>query len=149
MKSIILCLLLIGMFFQNVSSNPGELLIVVANSIDCNLNSDFTDFLRSGWDVLIVHPSEFDAHRTNPYIVILGGHEAPEGTGELVETILTEEEKTLHTLVKLHVWQPHQVVVVIAGSEREETKKVCEENMKVVKRVNTATPGSRGRVRQG
>jgi hypothetical protein len=134
MKRTVLCLLLLGMFFQNVSSNSGNLLIVVANSIDSNLNSDFTDFLRSGWDVSIVHPSEFDAYRTSPYIIILGGHKAPEGTGELVKTILTEDEKTSDLItVKLQVWQPHQVVVVIAGSEREETRRACEENMKVVK----------------
>lgn len=123
------------MLFHEVSGS-GASVIVVANSIDQDCNSDFVDFLKSERDVNVVHPSEFELYSKSAYIVIVGGNEAPEGTGEIVDSALTEEEKVTTEegcmVVKLNVWQEGQVVVVIAGQEREQTKKACEENKKNV-----------------
>ena len=129
---IIICLLFVGMLlhFGSISCEPGEPVVVVANSIDSSLNSDFITGLESERDVIVVHPSEFDLYRNAVYIVILGGDRAPEGTGELVESIYTGAVSGC--VVELNVWRPHQVVVIVAGEDREETKTVCEQNKRRV-----------------
>lgn len=136
MKRIGLCLLLCGMLFHH-GSGSGEVVTVVANSIDREWNSDFVNFLKSERDVTLVHPSEFDVYMNSAYIVILGGNKALEGTGEIVDSMLTEEEKSSAAeegsmVVKLNVWRTGQVVVVLAGREREHTKAVCEETKEKV-----------------
>lgn len=131
---IVLFLLLLASLLQGVSSSD-ESVIVVANKVD-QLNADFVDFLRSNRTVLVVEPSECEAYLTSAYIVFLGGPKA-EGTGDIVERILSEEEKTEVStrggmIVRLNVWEYNQIVVVLAGPDREGTKKTCEENKKNV-----------------
>lgn len=131
MKLIVL-FLLCGMLFQGISCNPGEPIVLVANSIDSNLNSGIIDSLAEERDVIRVHPSEFESYKTSTYLVILGGTKAPEGTGDIVDSILTEKERiTLQEggmLVKLNVWHSRQVTIIMAGPEREKTREVFEEN---------------------
>ena len=136
MKRVILYLLLCGGLFQQIScpvSCSGGQVIVVANSIDSALNADFVESLQSQWDVLLVHPSEFEPYKTNNYVVVLGGSKAPEGTGEVVESILPRVNTAPGDMqVNLNVWYPGQVVVVLSGTDRETTRTACETNKKYV-----------------
>jgi hypothetical protein len=131
MKRVILYFLLCGGLFQQIScpaSCSGGQVIVVANSIDSALNTDFVESLKPEWDVLLVHPSEYEPYKTNTYVVVLGGSKAPEGTGEIVESILQESGTARDMQVNLNVWQPGQVVVVLSGADRETTRTACETN---------------------
>ncbi len=130
-KRIILCVILFSL--QTPVGSSTEPVVVVASSIDQGLNYDFIDFLSQEKNTLVVQPSEFEHYKTSTFLVILGGHNALEGTGEIVESILTTEEKTSvlekeNLIVKLNVWQNGQVVVVIAGPDREKTCTACKEN---------------------
>ncbi len=151
MKRIVICLLLCAVLIQKgVSDEP---IIVVANSIDRECNCDFIDLLEQNRNIIIVHPSEFESYKNNTYIIILGGHEAPEGTGGIVGSILTEEEKITVTeegcmSVKLNVWLSGQVVIVLAGREREGTEEVCEENKENVGSLFEGVETIRGTVKE-
>jgi hypothetical protein len=65
------------------------------------------------------------------YIVILGGNKAPEGVGDIVDTVLSDQEKSdiskdKRMLIKLNVWKEGQMVVFLAGPDREKTREVCQ-----------------------
>lgn len=122
-------LLLWGMLFPSISTGC-EPVIVVANSVDSELNSDAADLLAQD-HLLCVHPSAFDEYKTSGCIIIVGGNEAPEGTGDIVKSVITDDEALTISqgdmLVKLNVWKPGQVVVIIAGEDREKTREVFRE----------------------
>lgn len=130
MKEIVLiCLLLMGMLPAETSS---ETVVLLVNSIDRGLNSDFIDFLEADYDVALVDASGFEPYRSNKYIVILGGNKAPEGVGDIVETVLSDQEKNeisaeKRMVTKLNLWQQGQIVVLFAGPDREQTQVVCQE----------------------
>ncbi|MGC1122507.1 MAG: caspase family protein [Candidatus Methanofastidiosia archaeon] len=130
MKEIFLvCLLLAGML---PAGTPNESMVLLINFIDRGLNSDFIDFLEGNYNVTVVDASEFEPYRNSKYIVILGGNKAPEGVGDIVETILNEQEKNeigteKRMLTKLNLWHEGQVVVLFAGPDREQTRVACQE----------------------
>ncbi|MBU7014510.1 MAG: hypothetical protein HXS52_07735 [Theionarchaea archaeon] len=130
MKEIVLvCFLLAGML---PAGQPDETVVLLINSIDRGLNSDFIDFLEGNYDVALVGASEFEQYKKSPYIVILGGNKAPEGVGNIVDTILSEQEKSeisteKRMLTKLNLWGEEQVVVLFAGPDREQTQTACQE----------------------
>ncbi len=111
-------------------------IVVLANSIDYELASDFFGFLGNmGIEVIHSTAGDFEQYKEEKFIVILGGHEAYEGVGDIVKGILTPQEmKYIWTqgnrkmYVKTNVWTNGQVVRVIAGSDRYQTKKSHEEN---------------------
>jgi hypothetical protein len=110
-------------------------IVVLANSIDYENAPDFIEFLRnSGLQVISVIASDFESCKEMESIVILGGPDAPEGVGEIVQEALNYcDEKAIRKpgsrkmYIKSNVWAPRQKVVVIAGSNREETKKAHQE----------------------
>jgi len=103
--------------------------VVVANSIDYSLAAGFLGFLEGrGLEVERVHPGEFERYRTEPFIVILGGPDAPEGTGEIVRELLTmaegeavREAGAQLVYVKRDRWAEGQRIIIIAGSDRTNT----------------------------
>ncbi|MBU7047018.1 MAG: hypothetical protein HXS54_11350 [Theionarchaea archaeon] len=129
MKEIFLiCLLLTGM----VPAQTSEPIILLTNSIDREYNSDFVAFLEIERSVQIVDASEFDNYMKSTYIVILGGNKAPEGVGDIVDKVLSDQEKNdiskdKQMLIKLNVWKEGQMVVFLAGADREKTSEVCQE----------------------
>lgn len=133
MKGIFLiCLLLLAMLPSGAASEP---VILLTNSVDKSLNTDFIDSLNAERTVTVVEASAFENYKNSKYIVILGGNKAPEGVGDIVEKALSEQEKTQiskekQMLIKLNLWQKGQVVVFFAGPERETTNAVCQENKK-------------------
>ncbi len=109
---------------------PRKRLIVVANSIDYKLATDLFDYLRdAGFEVIHIFPEDFANYKKEKNIVILGGHLAPEGTGEIVSDLLTSEQKAeleQKGAVKIfkfsNIYTLGQRITVLAGNTREETK---------------------------
>lgn len=89
---------------------------------------------------------EFDARKEEKFIVILGGPDAYDGVGEKVRKALAAEEQNhlrekgnRKMYVKTNVWRKGQVVYIIAGSDRDQTRKAHEENReKLDKKVKKA-----------
>lgn len=104
-------------------------MVVVANLIDYPLADDLFEYLRNaGYEPVHVLPDRFSEYRTARKIVILGGHLAP-GTGEIVSELLSDEQKAelekkgaVKRFVFRDVWAPGQVVTVLAGNTRKETR---------------------------
>jgi hypothetical protein len=129
-------IMLVGMALPPGSGEPGEL-IVVANSIDSGLNIDSISYLQAAYPVKLVHPSDFNTEMYHPFIIILGGNTALEGTGDIVNPVLFTGESLLleregAVLVKLNVWTYNQAVIIIAGSDRERTKSLCDSHVQSI-----------------
>jgi WD40 repeat protein len=109
---------------------------VLANSIDYDLGTDFTGFLNDfGFEVIRATASGFEDYEADGAIIILGGPDAPEGVGEIVQVVLSEEEVNAirepgarRIYVKTNFWASAQKVIVLAGSDRNQTKAAHEEN---------------------
>ncbi len=80
---------------------------------------------------------DFDQYKTERFIVVLGGPDALDGVGGIVQEILDEGEKGMIRqegnrlmIVKIDPWNQlsGQHVTILAGSDRNETKKAHEEN---------------------
>ncbi|MEE8168378.1 MAG: hypothetical protein V3T58_05855, partial [Candidatus Hydrothermarchaeales archaeon] len=103
--------------------------VLLANSVDRPLALDFIGFLEEkGITVEHIDASGFPHKRNARRIIILGGQKAPEGIGEVVSGLLTDEEQAYlkgpgnsGVFVKRDMWLEDQVVVIIAGSGRDET----------------------------
>ena len=148
MKEIFLiCLLLAGML---PSSTPNEPVVLLTNSIDKELNSEFINFLEAERSVNLVDASEFENYKNSTYIAILGGDKAPEGVGDIVDMVLSAQEKNdiaqkERMLIKLNLWKEGQVVVFLAGPDRERTREACQESSKcytsLLKAIETVRQG--------
>jgi hypothetical protein len=110
--------------------------VLLANEIDYNFAAEFSDFLNDlDFEVVRSTASEFNDYKDEELIVILGGPDAPEGVGETVQAILTEGEADAirepgakKIYVKPNSWATGQKVIVLAGSDRNQTKAAHEEN---------------------
>ncbi len=109
--------------------------IILANSIDYTMASEFLESLKSKFEVQRITAQEFEKYKTEKFIVILGGHRAYDGVGEVVSQILLPEEQlslmrannfAMH--VKTNLWAKKQVVVILAGSTRHQTKQAHTEH---------------------
>jgi hypothetical protein len=113
------------------------LVAVLANSIDYPESFGLLTLLRkNGFEVFHNPASLFDNCKQSKFIVILGGPKAPEGVGEIVREILTEDEqnsvrrpKAKMIFVKNNVWADDQKVIVLAGVNRELTNAAIQENL--------------------
>jgi hypothetical protein len=104
--------------------------ILLSNSIDYDLAQDFVAFLGDkGVETLRVEAADFQQYQGEAFIIILGGPDAPEGVGEVVQQVLSREEQDyLRThgnkamYVKSNMWAQGQRVFVLAGSDRNQTR---------------------------
>jgi hypothetical protein len=110
---------------------------VVANSIDLNLSANFVTFLEGrGVYVRLAPAQDFD--RNFDTIIILGGPDAPEGVGEIVQSVLSQEDQDFlrthgnkEMFVRENPWwlrYGHKTITVIAGFDRHETQTAVLEN---------------------
>jgi hypothetical protein len=105
---------------------PQTNVIILANSIDFALAKDFSAFLRSrGFNVVRAGAEDFDQYETDDSIV-LGGPDAPEGVGEIVQSILNlDEQESIREpgASKMFVKgnEKGSMVIVLAGSDRNYT----------------------------
>lgn len=107
--------------------------VVLANSIDYSLAPDFFVFLQNkGMEVSRITATDFDEYRDEKFIVVLGGPDAPEGVGEIVQEYLTQPEQN-HLRLKgnrymfVKTLDRGQKLFIIAGSDREQTQRAHEE----------------------
>jgi len=111
-------------------------IVVLANSIDYANAQDFFGFLGNrGIEVVHSTASEFESYKSEKFVVILGGPDAPEGVGDIVSEVLGESEEeairesgSRKMYSKTNVWGQGQRVFVIAGSGRDQTKMAHEDN---------------------
>lgn len=111
-------------------------IIVLANSIDNSMASDFFAFLQNNsFNVTLVTTSNFEQYKKERFIIILGGPDAYEGVGDVVKHVLNVKEGDVlrsrgnrKMFVKSDVWAQGQVVMVLAGSGRDETRRAHREN---------------------
>jgi len=113
---------------------------IVANSIDKALAEEFFGFLKNqGIDIGIVNATEFEKVKTSKFIIILGGPDAPEGIGEIVKKLIAEDEqkfirakgnRKMYTITNKYA--TGQVIHILAGSDRNETKNAHAENRNTV-----------------
>ena len=112
--------------------------VILANSIDYELASNFIEFLRNN-NMEVIHAtiSDFEPYITEKFIIILGGPDAPEEIGNMVQTVLSKSQQDSireHGARKKYVitnpWNMRigQKVIVIAGSNRNETKNSEDQN---------------------
>jgi len=115
---------------SHLKSQAGGRVVVLANLIDYALASDLFEYLRNaGYEVVHVLPENFDSYKSEKNIIILGGHKAPDGVGEIVGDLLSakqeaelEQKGAVKIFTFMDIWTPGQKIVVLAGNTREETK---------------------------
>lgn len=124
---------------RNISAAPlkeENKAVLLANSIDFSLNSDFFEHMKTkGITVTQADATNFETLKYSKYVIILGGHRSPEGVGEIVDSILlsSEKEKLLSSgtekmvTVKENVWSLGQKVWVVAGYTKELTQEAVGE----------------------
>lgn len=110
-------------------------IILVANGIDYNLSKDFRDLaIGRGHQIIHISAKEFFEYRNSRYIIILGGHKAYEGIGDIVKSLLKtlpvyeyenyikkiEEEYAVILLKDVYI--KGQVIYIIAGRDRYKTR---------------------------
>jgi hypothetical protein len=125
-------------FFENRPS-----IIVLANSIDRSMASPVFAYLQD-MGINLVHASarDFNQFKNDDFIVILGGPDAYDGVGEVVQEVLAEDEAdfirapgSLEMILKKDVWSKDQIVIVIAGQGRNQTKLAGEEKKEELAKV--------------
>jgi len=109
---------------------------IITNSIDKVLAQEFFGFLKNqGIGINVVNASEFEKVKTSKFLIILGGPDAPEGIGEIVKQLISEDEqkflrrrgnRKMYTLTNNYA--TGQVIHILAGSDRAETKNAHAEN---------------------
>jgi hypothetical protein len=69
----------------------------------------------------------------------MGGPDAPEGVGDIVREVLSDsEEEALRekgakkVFIKSNIWAPEQKIIIVAGSDRENTKDAFDEQLNLV-----------------
>ena len=117
----------------SLSFVPGVLaqgnVAVVANSIDIGMNSDLIPLLRKNNLMVDYFGVKDSGYAAYDYIIILGGPDSEEHTGDLSKRILSEtDQKTLRNGSYKLIYETSdffkmkQKVFVLAGSDRDFTK---------------------------
>lgn len=135
-KKALVSLILISLLPGLVYSQPALKVVVLANSIDYSGAQDFFGFLKNkGLEVNHITAEEFPQYKNEKFIILLGGHRAYEGVGDIVGQVLLPKEKNYlehqgnrKLFVKTNIWRKGQVVLVIAGYNRELTRQAHGES---------------------
>jgi len=107
--------------------------VLLANSIDLSLASELVEYLRQrGIRLHIVDAQNFSEYSDRRYVIVLGGHLAYGGVGEIVAGILGDDEMRRVAegrayLKKRSVFREGQVVYVFAGRDRYATAEAWRE----------------------
>jgi rhodanese-related sulfurtransferase len=121
--------------FNTVSAQKNVAL--VSNSIDYNINSNIISILQSRGMNVVYFGKTDTGYNTYPYVIILGGPDAPDHTGFLSLQILPSNESyNLRNIKGYQIfyekrdqWISKQEVFVIAGSDRENTYFAVQSNL--------------------
>ncbi|MBD3261891.1 MAG: hypothetical protein GF334_09545 [Candidatus Altiarchaeales archaeon] len=105
--------------------------VVAANDIDWGNITESVEYIReNGVNVIRVKPQNFNKHRSSEYILILGGGNSAQKTGELVTKTLSEADLNRiyqsrmigEKITKKNLWAANQQVVFLGGYEAKQTK---------------------------
>jgi len=116
--------------------------LVLANSIDEENAKSIETYLRlNNIQVDWTNAQGFRKKKIDELIVILGGHNSPEGIGPIVGSILTEEEAASiinnrisgKTFSKLNVWASNQKIIIYSGYDMNQTRQTVLENLEEIK----------------
>ena len=128
----------------DVAAVPGRAyspeVVLLANSIDLALAQELISHLeKRGIELHIVNASNFSEYSSKRYKVILGGHRAYEGVGDIVAGILSDEEKARIEagsayIKKRSVFRSGGVVYIFAGKDRNSTAQAWLEAYREVAR---------------
>jgi hypothetical protein len=121
--------------------NGKKRIYILANSIDLNLSTNCTEYMKKFVYVDYLNAStNFSKYNKSRYIVILGGHNATGGVGDIVKGVLNDTEmKNINESVngtfyiKENVWAGYQRVFILAGKDRNVTKEACLNNKEALK----------------
>ena|GEM_PF-6069458 len=136
MKKILAAVAVLIVISMAASAATQTGIVVLANDIDYNLGFDFfAYFVNNGHNVTRATVANFDALKTEPLVVVLGGPDAPEGVGHIVDNLLEESDREFlrnapgsnAMYVKTNVWKTPQTVVVLAGNNRQDTNEIAME----------------------
>ncbi len=129
--------LFISVAFSAESEQPADKpqLLLLANSVDYQRNEDFSIYLATHFDIIRVSASDFPRYKGSQRILILGGPDAYEGVGSIAsEALLKEWQNAIrkgkgsrNIYLRRNVWGADQLVLVLAGNEREDTRRVAQE----------------------
>jgi rhodanese-related sulfurtransferase len=116
-----------------VSACAAPTVTIIGNSIDLALSRGYIDNLKaSGIDATAITPADLPSHKGDANIIILGGQNAPEGIGPIVDGLLSISEKkevlsapdAKTVVIIANAWAEKQKVTIYAGYEKEQTRKV-------------------------
>ena len=119
---MVLCIM-----FGSQTIAQGQVLVIVANQDGYKLAENWIEFLKNeSVPYKLTNPAEFETHKKEKFIAILGGPNEPEGVGEIVKQLLTKEEQdwvgkpgNSRIYLKENVWREGQKVLIFAGSDKE------------------------------
>ncbi|MBU7015068.1 MAG: hypothetical protein HXS52_09835 [Theionarchaea archaeon] len=112
---------------------PFREVILVCNSIDYEMTGKElrTILTEKGYRVRRLSPDEFNVYRWfSPRVVLLGGHEAPEGMGDIVAALLSQSEKQMIEKTGPYLFAVDgrdfrkQSMIILAGKDREGTHEI-------------------------
>jgi hypothetical protein len=118
------------------ASSSSHQLTILGNSIDLSMSVGYTDTLAGlGFGVDIINASQLPEHQGDPFLIILGGQNSPEGIGKIVGDILTAKDKQdivsspqgKSVTVIPSLWADRQKVMVFAGYGKEQTRRAFGE----------------------
>jgi parallel beta-helix repeat protein len=114
--------------------------VLLANVIDLPLAEELVEHIRQrGIKLYIVDAYNFSGYSDRRYVIVLGGHRAYSGVGEIVASMLSENETELVAagnvfLKKRSVFRSGQIVYIFAGKDRYATAEAWREVYKDVVR---------------
>ncbi len=98
---------------------------IVSNSIDMPTAERMKSVLEAmGFDVRIFSADEFDeALEYGQFVIVLGGHKAPEGIGSISASFLSQEEKAKlerknYAYYFVKMGPGRKPIVIVAGNDR-------------------------------
>ncbi|MFH0859861.1 MAG: hypothetical protein V1921_01540 [Candidatus Altiarchaeota archaeon] len=114
---------------QTTSPMLTDTIAVIANTIDYSLNSQLLNSLSKSQYIILSSSEKWDYYLKRNNIILLGGHRAPGGVGDIVSELLTSEDKqrllssptSNLILEKKNRWNPDKKIIIIAGYEKEQT----------------------------
>ncbi len=121
---VMLISLVVTSSFSSASALTGPVAII-SNSIDMPTAERTASILKGmGFEVRIFSPSEFDdAIKYGQFVIVLGGHKAPEGIGQISSKFLSTEEKAKlegknYAYYFIRRGPEKKPVVIVAGNDR-------------------------------
>jgi thiol:disulfide interchange protein DsbD len=104
-------------------------IVIVSNSIDHS--PELISYVQEHHRVLPIEPIDFSEYQQYDYYILLGGPDAPEGMGDIVQGVLSmREQDYLRRTEEYNLFIRMingKMFFILAGSDRENTQKAVED----------------------